>query len=670
MDGWANGIVGALAGRGGGKAAALMLGVGAVLGAGSITYLAVTGGGGGSAGGGNRESTSARQADRSRRNGDTPAHESDREDDSGDNLADGEQGVEDDSTTPDHDHENSAQMASQDVARGHDADGLVSAALFTAVIDAATSPLLLFSQSLHASQVALLLVLSAVILLLHCVQSLLLALGWPPQDEAYSPPSPWVWMGMGAVIGAATSAGTSGMSVGPVISGAAGLIGEGAGALASVVMKAVGGTGKGGGVAPHSPLPVTAPATPATHETSSSQSAAAVPPTSPRTAPALFRGSMAAASERNSEDVIVTPAITATGIHLSSDATVRISSAASGRGRSTAPASRRHFNPPATPPLTAVVGSSGGGSAPASTSSSSSLSLAARPPRGRLRNTAVTPLLPKSPSGSRSPGPRERGRGRLQTDEGNISGHTSDAESFDGDSRFRDVAASLSSAEVDIRPAAIASTVIAPDTNATADEPPYEGDLPMPFAKRLQSYIAAADALLDRKDFVACSKTVEAALSVLERASSGDATLLAQSESNVDAVLPPPAFSFPPSSDISATTSPPPLKSRLLAALLWRRGRLCSLTAANPSITPPGSKLERFRSGLSDVLRSLQLHEPEAEAHKWAAILYERSSGGTKETIANGYKIKEHALVSTYLSYSTLARHCVYLVVTTLCISS
>ncbi len=43
--------------------------------------------------------------------------------------------------------------------------------------------------------------------------------------------------------------------------------------------------------------------------------------------------------------------------------------------------------------------------------------------------------------------------------------------------------------------------------------------------------------------------------------------------------------------------------------------------------------------------RSLDLHEANAEAHKFCGILLARSAKDTKQKIANGYKIRTHTQV-------------------------
>ena len=52
--------------------------------------------------------------------------------------------------------------------------------------------------------------------------------------------------------------------------------------------------------------------------------------------------------------------------------------------------------------------------------------------------------------------------------------------------------------------------------------------------------------------------------------------------------------------------------------------------------------------------RSLDLHEADADAHKFCGILLARSAADTKQKIANGYEIKRHTevrLCTRYLSY-------------------
>jgi hypothetical protein len=52
-----------------------------------------------------------------------------------------------------------------------------------------------------------------------------------------------------------------------------------------------------------------------------------------------------------------------------------------------------------------------------------------------------------------------------------------------------------------------------------------------------------------------------------------------------------------------------------------------------------------YSLGLGDVQRSLELHEADADAHKFCGILLARSAKDTKQKISNGFKIREHTQV-------------------------
>lgn len=88
------------------------------------------------------------------------------------------------------------------------------------------------------------------------------------------------------------------------------------------------------------------------------------------------------------------------------------------------------------------------------------------------------------------------------------------------------------------------------------------------------------------------------------------------------------------------------------AAVLWRQGRLANarswrmaMAAGGPDKETAAQKeprLDVLRKGHAALLRSLELHEPCADAHMWVAVVTAQVSPDLKSQITNAFVIRDH----------------------------
>ena len=172
------------------------------------------------------------------------------------------------------------------------------------------------------------------------------------------------------------------------------------------------------------------------------------------------------------------------------------------------------------------------------------------------------------------------------------------------------------------------------------------GDLPAALAARFRDYLHESDRAHVAKRYRECDDLLQTAVAALRSLEEGAAPAGAAQGVAGAGMLPP----APVAGGAAEGPLPPPIaalpaaRSRLLAAALWRSGRLQNTLAPLREYT--SDKPGAYRRGLDDVLASLALYEPDPDAHKFAGILLARAARDTRERISNGYKIKEHVLVS------------------------
>lgn len=188
------------------------------------------------------------------------------------------------------------------------------------------------------------------------------------------------------------------------------------------------------------------------------------------------------------------------------------------------------------------------------------------------------------------------------------------------------------------------------------------GDVPEALVARINVLVRAIDACDRSDEYEQADALLTAAVALLRTrnsvATAGGAEAVPESAGETDLPAGTPT--------LESTCTPvwlerynrdyPPLpavRTRLSAALLWRRARNCSKTGTwllthklGPS--PSASDMERVRQiyvlGLQAANESLRAYEHDADAHKFAGILSARAAADTKAKIANAYTIREHTL--------------------------
>jgi hypothetical protein len=672
MDGLLGGLLGGLAGRGGGRGAttALVLGLGAA-GVGTLAYLAL-----GSATASSDAATSATAG------GDGGAAEAaarrrraNSEDSDGSDGGGGDDASDDDGSNGDSGAGASSVAGGDSSLLGAQLQLATSA--FTAAAEAVSAPVVDTARSLSVAQVALLLALCVVLLLLTVAEGTLRAYGVGDVHAASAgrPPSPALWTAVGFGLAAAASALARGAVdpaalVGALVELVAAAAGAAAAALrgraatsakaATVTAPAPAPAAAGVAVSPPAVAAVAVPTAPLARRAAAAPPHDAIPAggivyddvTSPghslnhrpSAAAVLDGGSSTSSSSGGSGDdgvvfddqlaAAVGPSgVVVTTPHRRAPAAGRISAATSAAVAAVADdRSQVDARPTLLEPLRATVAADDD---------------AATAPGG-----ASGPLPASPPASSRASAPGSRvsadwSDGSLDALLAGVlsssAGSTATATTTTG--------ATSSDASSDAGIGHASSPRAPPDAAAEAPPPPpsaancnsgvdtsVPGDVPLALAERACAHLAAADAALAAADYVRCQASLDAVIAAFDRAS-------VPAAGSLDAVLAPPLQGAPrPLPPLSPPL--PPVRTRLLAAALHRRGRLRSLLAPLPAHTPPASKAAVYRAGLDDALRSLGLYEPDADAHKFAGILLARSAADTRERIANGYRIKEHALVS------------------------
>lgn len=586
MDRWFNWLLSGV--TRGGRGTALAVGVGAAVGVGTVAYLAAT-----------RFARDDAPSNDETPNRHTPTNERERLDDTDDDDA----AIADDVLTASVDDEDEAAY-SESGDEQMEALGAPSAVeamteTLTNVAMAAAAPATDFAQSLEPGQIALLIVLLVTILALYLVQMLTAALGWEVAHAAAGfggTPSAFGWTTTGFLLAAAAAGigeGSHGGGTGRSWRDNLGAYLPGPVSSALGWNIAVSDAGAGGSMRP----------------------ARFAEPAS--AAKALYR-----AIDYSPQHQPFQPL---------SGPVARSSQRTEAPSRADADRTTRCAN--REPPLFAHVSTPVRGKGGSHVAPDSDQTLAMASPR--TPGTASRAALVSSATQTVDPGTSDvdGGPGRLVMVSPGVSARTA--------SRTDDADSSSDAAHVENNGTLRAQNI----TESTIEL----SDFPANFDERLRAYIAASDRALHAKSYRDCEALLSTATRAIEAAplAHGSDPAVLFTVSQLDGLMPPLSVDAAVPLQIpGAINAIPPQRQRLLAALLWRRGRYLNTIAPVPDLIPAGSsKAEAYRRGLADVQASLELFEGDPEAHKFAGILLSRAAKDTKEKIANGFKIKEHAEV-------------------------